>query len=107
VRGTGSIVGAMKTTERKVYFGCRLDSDLINQVRRRAKYNRRTIGGELARILKFALPVMHEADKRMAEEQAFFMRNRAAMIEWRKEDVKKKKVLGAPCAKNSSKEKPK
>jgi hypothetical protein len=88
----------MKTTKRNAYFGCRLDSDLIDQVRRRAKHNRRTIGGELARILKFALPTMFEMDKRMerAEEEARDMRNRAAIIEWKEEDAKKKEFLAHP-----------
>ena len=59
----------MKKTKRKaattVYFGCRIDAELAEQVRQRARDYRRPIGAELARILEFALPAMDGYEKRM------------------------------------------
>jgi Arc-like DNA binding domain len=67
----------MRKTKRKaattVYFGCRLDAELVEQVRERAERNRRPIGAELARILEYALPSMDGFEERMeqARREAF------------------------------------
>jgi hypothetical protein len=61
----------MKKTKTKrkaattVYFGCRIDAELAEQVRQRARDYHRPVGAELALILEFALPAMDGYEKRM------------------------------------------
>ena len=38
-----------------MYFGVRLDADLVDEIRERARQNERKIGAEMGRILRAAL----------------------------------------------------
>ncbi len=40
---------------RNIFFGCRIDRDLVDRIRERAKENDRTIGAEMNRVLRAAL----------------------------------------------------
>jgi hypothetical protein len=62
-----------KTKQKKVYFGCRLSSSVVEQVRESARVSGRTIGNHLERILVYALPSFREMDTAIEQErrQAF------------------------------------
>lgn len=42
-------------TSKTVYFGVRLDADLVEEIRERARQNERKIGAEMGRVLRAAL----------------------------------------------------
>jgi polyhydroxyalkanoate synthesis regulator phasin len=44
-----------KAKSKTVYFGVRLDADLVDEIRERARKNERKIGAEMGRILRAAL----------------------------------------------------
>ena len=44
-----------KARSKTVYFGVRLDADLVDEIRERARQNERKIGAEMGRILRAAL----------------------------------------------------
>jgi polyhydroxyalkanoate synthesis regulator phasin len=44
-----------KARGKTVYFGVRLDAELVDEIRERARQNERKIGAEMGRILRAAL----------------------------------------------------
>jgi Arc-like DNA binding domain len=59
----------MAKKSKNIYFGCRLPSAVVEQVRESAHVSGRTIGHELARILEWALPSFREMDTAIERER--------------------------------------
>jgi hypothetical protein len=67
----------IKGKTKNVYFGCRLPSAVVDQVRESAHVSGRTIGHELARILEWALPPFREMDSAIDRERRESFRKKA------------------------------
>jgi hypothetical protein len=78
-----------KGTKGTVYFGCRLDAALVDEIRERARQNERKIGAEMGRILWNALAGVSLSDADLYDRKCDRTRMKSLEQRLRKLQAKK------------------
>jgi polyhydroxyalkanoate synthesis regulator phasin len=83
-----------KARGKTVYFGARLDADLVDEIRERASQNERKIGAEMGRILRAALTGVSPSQAELSDASRDRTRMKSLERLVKKLEKQKKKAEG-------------